>query len=292
MIYTKFSEKLGPIVRWVLLTMLVFVTIFIVASATSSDADIEELGSVSVLPVHVSTEAPVVTEAPKLADPVTFPELTYIALFDIDACNLYIDEVRVAVSKVEAAIESEKYTDQAEGIMRQEVTRLYSIIAYTEADIRHYTTQEQEHYYAAKVWQFFKQRGYNDAVTSAIIGNMMIETSGGTLELRPEIYSSGKGFYGLCQWSLYYKPFMSGKTFEEQLEYLDSDMQKEFESFGFCYKRGFTYEDFLAMEDPAQAALAFAKVYERCGSGSYGLRKQAANRAYNYFTVGTEYVTG
>jgi hypothetical protein len=32
-----------------------------------------------------------------------------------------------------------------------------------------------------------------------------------------------------------------------------------------------------------KAALIFAKVYERCGSGSYNLRKQAAVKAYNYF---------
>ena len=37
------------------------------------------------------------------------------------------------------------------------------------------------------------------------------------------------------------------------------------------------------MTDAQQAALAFAKSYERCGSGSYGIRQQNALKAYNYF---------
>ena len=167
--------------------------------------------------------------------------------------------------------------------MVQEQTRLDRVAAFAEADVRQYTQWESDHYYAAKTWQFLMRQGYSEVVASAIIGNMMIETSGGTLNLKPSVYSPGGSFYGLCQWSLYYRPNVANMSFEDQLTYLHNDMEKEFNTFGFCYRSGFTYEDFLAMTDPRQAALAFAKVYERCGSGSYSIRQTAATKAYNYF---------
>lgn len=289
MIYTNFSHKLRTGVRLFLFLLSVIATLFIVVTAAGRDgiqepvtACVEKVDT-NADPAQTATEPVVVLNA----EPILFPDYTYQELFDIDLCTNYIDEVAVAVETLTAAMDSSNYTSEANLAMEMERTRLYTIISYVEADIRHYTTQEQEYYYAAKTWQFFRQRGYSAEVTSAIIGNMMIETSGGSLSLKPEIYSSGRGFYGLCQWSLYYKPFMADKTFEEQLVYLDSDMHTEFDTFGpKCYKSGFRYDDFLAMDDPAQAALAFAKTYERCGSGSYGARKQAARVAYDYFTKG------
>jgi hypothetical protein len=113
---------------------------------------------------------------------------------------------------------------------------------------------------------------------------MMVETSGGTLALKPNIYSPGGSFYGLCQWSLYYRPNVANMSFEDQLVYLLNDLEHEFNTFGsVCYKRGFYYEDFIAMEDPSEAAYAFAKIYERCGSESYGARRTSARKAYDYF---------
>lgn len=282
MIYTKFSERLKKVVRWVLLVLTICASISIMVIATSSsDYSVDNVPD-DLMPLQETT----VETVALLDEPITFPEFTYQPWFDIERSNIYIDEVMTVIGEAEAAVASNMYTDEAVGIMNMEITRLYSVISYTDADIRHYAAQEQEYYYAAKTWQFLRQHGFNDAVACAIIGNMMIETSGGTLALKPEIYSSGRGFYGLCQWSLYYKPFMAGKSFEEQLEYLVEDMPKEFENFGFCYKSNFTYEDFLAMEDPAQAAVAFAKVYERCGSGTYSVRKRAAITAFDYFTKG------
>ena len=41
--------------------------------------------------------------------------------------------------------------------------------------------------------------------------------------------------------------------------------------------------DFLNMTSITDAALAFAKCYERCASGSYTVRQNNAITAYNYF---------
>lgn len=144
---------------------------------------------------------------------------------------------------------------------------------------------EEEHYYATKIWEYLRQRGFSQAVTCGIIGNMMIETSGGSLDLKPSIYSPSGNYYGLCQWSKKYYPEAHGLSFEQQLDYLLESIIWEINTFGKCYKEGFNYEDFLAITDPAKAALAFAKSYERCGPASYELRKQAAKKAYEYFSL-------
>lgn len=143
---------------------------------------------------------------------------------------------------------------------------------------------EEEYYYATKVWEYLRQKGFSQEVTCAIIGNMMIETSGGSLDLKPNIYSPSGNYYGLCQWSKKYYPEAHGLSFEQQLEFLLKNIEWEINTFGKKYKEGFKYEDFLNMTDPAEAALAFAKSYERCGPASYELRQEAAEKAYEYFS--------
>lgn len=158
----------------------------------------------------------------------------------------------------------------------------YQYITEQELKIKQF---EKEHYYATKVWEYLRQEGFSQEVTCAIIGNMMIETSGGSLDLNPTIYSPSGNYYGLCQWSKKYCPDAQGLSFEDQLDYLVKTMPWEFNTFGKNYKSGFKYEDFLAMTDVEEAALAFAKSYERCSSVSYEMRQEAAVVAYEYFDL-------
>jgi hypothetical protein len=58
------------------------------------------------------------------------------------------------------------------------------------------------------------------------------------------------------------------------------------------YKRGFTYEDFLAMEDTGEIAYAFCVAYERPGPGSYVQRRTNAVKAYEYFMSEQEVFEG
>lgn len=74
-----------------------------------------------------------------------------------------------------------------------------------------------------------------------------------------------------------------GASLEEQCDYLRDTIEYEFDTFGYVYKRNFDYNSFLDLTDIKSAALAFAKCYERCGSGSYYTRQQNAIAAYNYF---------
>lgn len=138
--------------------------------------------------------------------------------------------------------------------------------------------------HATKVWNHLKNKGYSDAVCAGIMGNFMTETGGHTLNIKPNDYSSNGRYYGIAQWSSKYYPEVHGKDLDYQLNFLSKTIKKEFNTYGHLYKKGFDYNDFLSLDSPRDAALAFAKVYERCGSGSYSKRQSGAEKALSYFT--------
>lgn len=227
-----------------------------------------------------------ITQAKELInEPLLFLDVNYGTFYDIAISNDFVSKLNTFIDQLDIALTKDDYTASARESMKLELARLNSIKTAVESDINHYIAWENEHYYTTKVWEYFMQRGYGEVVTSAIIGNMMVETAGGTLNLNPNAYSASGNYYGLCQWSLYYYPSTKDLPFEHQLDYLVGDMPYQFNTFGKCYKSGFDYESFLAMKDPAEAALAFAKSYERCSSISYAQRVQAAQVAYDYFNL-------
>lgn len=144
--------------------------------------------------------------------------------------------------------------------------------------------QMKEYPTATTVWYYLHDTlGYNDYICAGIIGNMMAEVGGQTLALQGTI--SDNGYYGLCQWNTAYKSQVWGKSVEDQLIFLGESIQSEFDVFGKVYKSGFNFDQFLELENEKDAALAFAKCYERCGSGSYSIRQKNATIALNYFTA-------
>lgn len=221
-----------------------------------------------------------------IEDPVLYSELSYSVYYDPDATKEFLAKIQTSIIELNCLNESD-YTLKAWELTQQERTRLVDLEAKVASDLTHYLTWETEYYYATKTWEYLMQRGYSREITSAIIGNMMVETSGGTLKLKPNIYSPSKNYYGLCQWSLKYYPGTKDLPFEHQLDYLTGNMPWEFNTFGGLYQEGFTYEDFLVLEDVNEAALVFAQVYERCGPESFKLRQEAAVKAYNYFDLNT-----
>ena len=142
--------------------------------------------------------------------------------------------------------------------------------------------KREEYPTAMYVWEYLTSRGYNEYVVAGIMGNLMAETGGQTLNL--QVDATSPGYYGICQWSLYYSPQIENTDLDYQLDYLCSTMEYEFNTFGGQYKKGFNYETFTYMLDEEEAALAFAKCYERCASSSYNVRKKNAKKAYEYFT--------
>lgn len=142
---------------------------------------------------------------------------------------------------------------------------------------------EEEYPVAAKVWNYLKLCGWNDYVCAGIMGNLMRETGGDTLNLKPTLYDSSRAYYGICQWSKKYCPEVQGKDLDYQLDYLKTTIEKEFLTFGKLYKNGFVYWHFTQLTNERDAALAFAKCYERCSSAGYTKRQNNATTAYKYF---------
>ena len=140
--------------------------------------------------------------------------------------------------------------------------------------------KEKEYPAATYIWKYLKQQGYNDYVCAGIIGNLMTEVGGQTLKLNYE--SANNNYYGICQWNKAYKEVW-GASLSEQCKFLNKTMKYEFDSFGYAYKNDFNFEEFKNLKNERKAAKAFAKCYERCGSASYEIRQNNAEKAYKYF---------
>ncbi len=139
---------------------------------------------------------------------------------------------------------------------------------------------------ATQVWTYLKGYGYSDSVAAGIIGNMMRECGGDTLNLDWDIvgHFNGDEFYGLCQWCLEYTPSgFKGSSIKQQCDYLHSTIQSAFATYGGNYN-GITYTEFLK-SDTRTAAIAFERVYERCGDYAFEDSRRADNAeaAYNKF---------
>ena len=136
---------------------------------------------------------------------------------------------------------------------------------------------------AAQVWTYLKGYGYSDSVAAGIIGNMMRECGGDTLDLDWNIvgHFNGDEFYGLCQWCLEYTPSgFKGASIQKQCEYLHQTIQSAFATYGGNYN-GITYTQFLA-SDTRTAAIAFERVYERCGDYANEDSRRADNAEVAY----------
>lgn len=151
-----------------------------------------------------------------------------------------------------------------------------------EIEMVKWEKKKNEYPEATQIWLYMKDLGWNDYVCAGIMGNLMTETGGQTLNIKPK--SRTNSYYGICQWNKNHKNKVWGKNLTKQLEYLENSIKSEFDTYGNIYKKGFDFNAFLALENEQEAALAFAKSYERCGSASYSIRQENAVKAYNYFT--------
>ena len=163
----------------------------------------------------------------------------------------------------------------------------------TEAPVERVETEaepvEKNYYYptdgeypvATYIWNYLKGLGYSDYVSAGIMGNLMIETGGYTLNIDPYVYGCGGAYYGICQWSAYYCPGIQGADLDTQLSYLAKTIEYEINVYGFNYSSTMDYNEFLQMTDAGEAAKVFGQCYER-GAGS-GVRAECAYAAYSYF---------
>lgn len=128
------------------------------------------------------------------------------------------------------------------------------------------TIPQGEYAVAEQVWNIMKSYGWSDVICAGIMGNMMRECGGDTLQLNPYAQNS---HYGLCQWSRTYHYGAWGKDVAGQLEYL---------------KGSLNIAIFDGCTTPEEVAGVFCDKYERPGSRDPRYKRLAnARAAYEYF---------
>lgn len=142
---------------------------------------------------------------------------------------------------------------------------------------------EEDYYYARVIWNYLRyEMGLNKWCAAGIMGNIMTECGGQTLNIQPYITNSS-GHYGICQWNLKYFPEVKGKNIHGQLEFLNSTLRWILNDYGDRYYDGFNYEKFIAITNEREAAKAFAHGYEGCESYCAPRRLEHATEALRYF---------
>lgn len=268
----------------VILALLILSTIPVIAAAdlTNSEAYIPSETAVENEIVEVIVEVPVELEGNFITHRELFNPVKELPLL-ISYCEQRKD---AAMAMADSARECGYPEDHpviklalaewnAADIAWQEYTSQYQDLLYGE--------KYEEYPVATEVWIYLKGLGYNDYVCAGILGNMMAECGGGTLNLQHLIYNPGRSYYGLCQWSMYYFPEARDLDLQGQLNLLENTIKEQIDYAGFAYKSDFHYEDFLQLEDEREAALAFAIAYERCAKQHYYIRCDYAEIAYDYF---------
>jgi hypothetical protein len=214
-----------------------------------------------------------------------FMEIQYYDTMDLRTIDgIYLPECENYLVRLNEYLADEKWVDEI-NIIKEEIAKVEDIkkLYLERIEYIEYTEQYNEYPVATKIWYFLKGLGYSDYVCAGILGNIMAEAGGQTLNIDVDAVNAGAGHYGICQWSVYYYPEVRGMNLDQQLRYLASDIEHQINSFGNNYQYGFNYDQFLQSNSAEQATLSFALTYERCGGNSYYVRQTNAIYAYQYF---------
>lgn len=255
-------------------------------SAASSDP----AATAAVMMIENPTEEVKVPEVLKY-----FQEMTYEDSTDKEVLKTELATCKDYEFRLIKLLNNQELVDER-NLIEEELTDVRGLMAEYEETITAIEAEEArieamwsekagEYPVATQVWRYMKEElGWNNYVCAGVMGNMMAEVGGQTLNLQPYLYGhSGANYYGLCQWSSRYYPSIQGADVNAQLDFLASTVKKELDTYGYLFRSGLDYEAFCNLTNAEDAAMAFAKAYERCGSGSYGVRQRNAIKAYNYF---------
>lgn len=130
---------------------------------------------------------------------------------------------------------------------------------------------------AKQVWNALRNIGLNKYVVAGILGNIMAEVGGQTLDISRWPQYSNENYYGICQWGGPRRKRLLnefGPTLENQIKFLCVEL------FEIIPKGS----QFYSLQDEKAAALYFAKYYEVCSSKYYSVRQINATKALQYFT--------
>ena len=209
----------------------------------------------------------------------SYKEEVSVLQTELDSLRQQNEELKTKVSNYEQDILDR---DEKIGQLEDDINSLTQVInkfdaSSTKTSSKNTTVKADGNYnQATQVWNSLRALGLNEYVCAGIIGNIMAEVGGQTLDIsRWPNYSKGS-HYGICQWGGSRKKRLLnnfGTTLEDQIRFLSIEL---FE----VIPKG---NSFYNMQDEKEAALYFAKYYERCGTGSYSVRQSNATKALNYF---------
>jgi hypothetical protein len=120
-----------------------------------------------------------------------------------------------------------------------------------------------------------KAKGWSDEICAGIMGNMMAECGGGTLNLNPYAIGDSGTSFGLCQWHNGRKSNLLnnyGESIEEQIAFLEAEL-------------GDINTYFSNPTDYKAIAYEFCIIFERPSNKEQkGIeRKALAQTAFEYF---------
>lgn len=237
-------------------------------------------------------EIPIETSVVEVVEPTSTPTPTPRPVpLDSDEAGQYLRSYQSQVVMYEERIEEvsqyetiEDYIDDLED-NRQECIDNYKYFSeYYELLLIEEEEAEWEHRYeeypeATTIWLYLTvEMEYNEYVAAGVLGNIMNEAGGNSLNINPSAQNPA-GYYGICQWnsSIYGDVWYCNLV--EQLDYLNNTIEYEFNCYG-----NMSYESFCNLTDEREAALSFARSYERCSSASYGRRQNNATTVLSYFS--------
>lgn len=146
-----------------------------------------------------------------------------------------------------------------------------------ELDEKHKQLIAIEYPDASQVWMSLKGEGLSDAICAGIMGNIMAEVGGQTLDISYwKKQSPNDSYYGICQWNRAGIERMLkgyGSNLRAQINFLIDELYRVFPEGHIFY----------SLEDEKEVALYFAKYFEKCGTGSYNVRQKNATKALEYF---------
>jgi hypothetical protein len=278
---------------------MTFALLIIAPTTTNTEQYSEEITSEEDSTVFISTrETVTVASAPETVDVTTlFEPIVELETENKDELNSLILECNDYVTRLNVLLEDSSYTEENVILINNEIARIEGVISSYEDKLAIISEQERiaarweerasEYPVATKIWLYMKNElGWNDYVCAGVMGNLMTEVGGQTLNIDYTLYGhDSKTYYGICQWSSKYYPEVKGQDLDFQLNYLKDTVEGQFNTYGYLYQSNMKYDEFTQMTgDPRATALAFAKVYERCNSKYYTVRQDNAETAYEYFT--------
>lgn len=273
------------IVDFIGLLTIIFFTIAIAVCFISDNIVREEPLETFEIPVETSVAVEVVESTPT---PTPTPRPVPL---DSDEAGQYVLRYQHQVVVYEERIAEasqyetiEEYLDSLEDT-RQELidnykyfSEYYDLLVIEEEEAE-WEQRYEEYPEATTIWLYLTvEMGYNEYVAAGVLGNIMNEAGGNSLNINPSAQNPA-GYYGICQWNSSTYGDVWYCNLVEQLDYLNNTIEYEYNSCG-----NISYESFCNLTDEREAALSFARSYERCSSASYGRRQNNATTALNYFS--------